>query len=128
MSDTPPRWTPDDPLSVAARDALTAMLEWGERIDREASAVGAHLLLTDRRLVVVRDGFDFRPRSGIRSWPLDGKLVLRLEPGRLVIEHGRPAVGVFHTDAQAAAVRSLVAKARRAALRGEGVDRPPSRG
>jgi hypothetical protein len=118
MSETPPRGTPPDPLSVAARDALTALLEPGERIDHEASAVGAHLLLTDRRLVVVRDGFEFRPRSGIRSWPLDGRLTLRVEPGRLVIEHDGPATGVFHTDAQAAAVRSFVAKARRMTFRG----------
>ena len=114
MTDTPPRGTPSDPLSRAARNALEAILEPGERIDREAPAVGAHLLLTDRRLVVVRDGFEFRPRSGIRSWPLDEPLVLRLEQGRLLIEQDGPDVGVFHTDTQAAAVRSLVAKSRRA--------------
>jgi hypothetical protein len=118
MTDTPPRGTPSDPLSVAARSALEATLEPGERIDREASAVGAHLLLTNRRLVVVRDGFEFRPKSGIRSWSLDGRLVLRLEQGRLLIDQDGPAVGVFLTEAQAPAVRSLVAKARRAAPRG----------
>ena len=114
MSEIAPRGDPSDPLSVAARSALEATLEPGERIDREAPAVGAHLLLTNRRLVVVRDGFEFRPKSGIRSWPLDGYLVLRLEQGRVLIEQDGPAVGVFHTEAQAAAVRSLVAKARRA--------------
>jgi hypothetical protein len=118
MTDTPPQGTPSDPLFAAARNALEATLEPGERIDREASAVGAHLLLTNRRLVVVRDGFEFRPKSGIRSWPLDGHLVLRLEQGRVLIEQDGPAVGVFHTEAQAAAVRSLVAKARRALPRG----------
>jgi hypothetical protein len=97
---------------------MTALLQPGERIDGEASAVGAHLLLTNRRLVVVRDGFEFRPRSGIRSWPLDGRLAVRVEPGRLVIEHDGPATGVFHTEAQAAAIRSLVAKARRVTYRG----------
>jgi hypothetical protein len=118
MSDTPPWGTPDDPLSIAARKALTALLEPGERIDREAPAVGAHLLLTDRRLVIVRDGFEFRPRSGIRTWPLDAQLVLRLEPGRLLIERDGPAVGAFHTETQATALRSLVAKARRTTLHG----------
>jgi hypothetical protein len=118
MSHTPPRGTPSDPLSVAARAALDALLEPGERIDREASAVGAHLLLTNRRLVVVRDGFEFRPKSGIRSWPLDGDLDLRLEQGRVLIEQDGPVVGVFHTEAQAASVRSLVAKARRGLPRG----------
>mgnify|MGYP001793302657 CR=1 FL=1 len=74
--------------------------------------VAARLVLTDRRLLLVREGFAFRPRSGIRSWPLDPVLTLRLEPGRLVIEHGNPTVGVFHTETQAAAVSTPVAKVR----------------
>jgi hypothetical protein len=32
---------------------------------------GANLLATRRRIVIVRDGSGFRPRSGVRSWPYD---------------------------------------------------------
>ena len=32
---------------------------------------GATLFATERRLVIVRSGAGFRPRTGIRSWPYD---------------------------------------------------------
>ena len=113
MPKTPPRGTPDDDLPIAARKALTATLEEGERIVRDAPAIGAHLLLTDRRLVVIREGFDFRPATGIRSWPLDRHLQLRVEPGRLLIDGRGGVVGVFYREPQVRAIRSLVAEIRR---------------
>ena len=96
-----------------AHGALAAILEPGEPIERDVPAIGAHLMLTDRRLVVVRDGFSFRPATGIRSWPLDRQLELRLTPGQLLIEVRGAVVGVFYQEPQSAAIRSLVAAIHR---------------
>jgi hypothetical protein len=100
-------------LAGVAQEALTAILEPGEPIERDVAAVGAHLMLTDRRLVVVRDGFSYRPMTGVRSWPIDRQLELRLTPGQLLIEVRGAVVGVFFQEPQSAAIRSLVAAIRR---------------
>jgi hypothetical protein len=102
-----------DPPAGVAQSALTAVLEPGEPIERDVAAVGAHLLLTDRRLVVVRDGFSFRPATGIRSWPIDRQLEVRVTPGQLLIEVRGAVVGVFYQEPQSAAIRSLVGAIRR---------------
>jgi hypothetical protein len=102
-----------DPPAGVAQSALTAVLEPGEPIERDVAAVGAHLLLTDRRLVVVRDGFSFRPATGIRSWPIDRQLEVRVTPGQLLIEVRGVVVGVFYQEPQSAAIRSLVGAIRR---------------
>ena len=57
---------------------MTATLEPGERIERHVPVVGADLLMTRRRRIVVRHGHDFRPATGIRSWRFDSQLVLRI--------------------------------------------------
>ena len=44
-------------------------LEGDERVVARLAGLGASLLVTTHRLVIVRDGAGFRPRSGIRSWP-----------------------------------------------------------
>jgi hypothetical protein len=112
MSETPPRGSADDELPAAARVALSTLLEPDERIEREAAAVAAHLFLTDRRLVVVRSGFDFRPASGIRSWPLDPELEVELEAGQLRIGLRGRVASVFYHESQSREIRSLVAAAR----------------
>jgi hypothetical protein len=45
-------------------------------------AVGAMLVLTDRRLYLLRQGAAFRPRTGILSWPIDRGLQVRIGPNR----------------------------------------------
>jgi len=113
MPKTPPLSEPGDDLPVETRDAVTASLEPGESIERSVPMVGAHLLLTDRHLVVVRHGHSYRPASGIRTWRLDHQLDLRIEPGRLLIDVRGSVVAVLYHAPQAVAIRSLVAAARR---------------
>jgi hypothetical protein len=113
MPKTRSRKPPGDAPAGEAHEALAAVLEPGEPIERDVAAIGAHLLLTDRRLVMVRDGFTYRPVSGIRSWPLDRQLELRLTPGQLLIEVRGAVVGVFFHEPQSEAIRSLVAAIRR---------------
>jgi hypothetical protein len=107
-----------DSLSDAARTALAPVLGPQEHVSLVAPAVGCTLVLTDRQLVLVRDGASYRPRSGIQSWVLDRSLRLRLGPvrhttGRLAIECGGRAASVFVTQAHMRDVTTLVAQARR---------------
>ena len=72
MPKTPTRGNPGDDLPVGVRDAVTATLEPDERIERHVPVVGAHLILTGRRLFVVRHGYDYRPATGSGAGPSTG--------------------------------------------------------
>ena len=109
--------TPDSPLPEAARAALESALEPSERVERAVPAVGCTLVLTDRRLAVVREGANYRPRSGVKLWPLDRGLTLRLGPARrgtsrLVIDHAGRSASVFLTTEQIEDARALIAEIR----------------
>jgi len=105
---------------AAARAALAKALEPSERIELTAAAVGCVLVMTDRRLMVVRDGARYRPKSGIQAWPLDREVALRLGPMRrgqsqLVVDLAGRSGSVFVTQAQLADVQALIAEVRRRA-------------
>ena len=107
-----------EPLSDATRTALRAVLGPTEEVTRVAPAVGCTLVLTDRSLHLVRDGVNFRPRTGIQSWQLDRSLIVRLAParegaGRLIVERAGRSVSVFLTPAYLAGIEDLVAETRR---------------
>jgi hypothetical protein len=78
-------------------------LEADETPIARLTGVGASLVVTERRVVIVRDGSGFRPRSGTRSWPLEGILRVSLSQptrgqARIVVRTGpRPwqAVSMF---------------------------------
>jgi hypothetical protein len=100
------------------RTALQSRLGPTERMDLVATAVGCSLVLTDRRLVLVRDGAHYRPKSGVQSWPVDRELDLRLEPARrgtsrLRIERDAGSASVFITEPQIGSISSLIAEVRR---------------
>jgi hypothetical protein len=104
-------------LSEAARTALAPVLDPSEGVERVVAAVGCTLVLTDRQLVLVRDGASHRPRSGVLSWPLDRKLTLHLAPGRrdmgrLVIERAGHAASAFLTTAHMNDADALIAETR----------------
>lgn len=87
----------------AVRNAIAAFLGPAERVDRVVPAVGCALVLTNERLLVVREGASFRPKSGVRAWPLDRDSRIRMAPGtqhRLVIERHDRSASVFLTRAQ----------------------------
>ena len=99
------------------RRALLAALAPGEQIVQSIDVVGSTLVLTDRRLHIVRHGASFRPTTGIRSWTLDRELILRFGPtrrGTTRLEIGRTGrmSGVFVTGEELDAARALVAEAR----------------
>ena len=100
-------------LPEALHAPLRGVLADDETVLDIAVGVGATLVLTPHRLIMVRDGAAFRPRSGVRTWQLaDGPGIrsstLQHGTGRLLIEGlGRPA-SVFISEAQWATARRLV--------------------
>ncbi len=62
------------------KEVVDPVLDDGELVESSAKAVGCTLVLTDRRLLVVRERASQRPRFGIVGWPLDQELVIRLTP------------------------------------------------
>jgi len=110
---------PDDkPPSELDLDVLRASLEQPERIERVAAAVGCVLVLTDRRLVIVRDGARFRPATGVRSWTRDHHLDVKVvESGegasRVEISGtGADKRSVFVRKVQLKAVTAMIADLR----------------
>ena len=106
-----------DPESEAIRTALAPVLGPAERVDRVVPAVGCALVLTDTRLILVRDGAAHRPRSGVRDWLLDRDIRIRIAPGRdrLVIERGNASASVFLTRQLVDGAIDLVIEVRKRA-------------
>jgi hypothetical protein len=105
-----------DALTPDVRDAID--LAPRERVVRVVVAVGCTLVVTDRRLLLVREGASFRPKTGVQSWPLDQHLRLQLSRGRqdtrrLLIIHDERPVSVFLPITQRAAIDALIAEVRK---------------
>jgi hypothetical protein len=98
------------------RSVVSRTLDGSELITWTAIAVGCTLVLTNRRLMLIRDTTQHRPRSGVQTWALDRSLTMRLTPNRerlrLIIECCGQAVSVFVAAVQTSAVVRLVAEAR----------------
>ena len=62
MSDEPPRRPNGEVASLAL-----AMAALGEEIVDHVPGLGAELVITPTRVVVIRQGTYFRPRNGVRS-------------------------------------------------------------
>ena len=87
-------------LPEATRVAIGPFLATGERVTHVVTAVGCSLILTDRQLVLVREGLNYRPRSGVQTWRLDSALAVRSTPvrhgsGRIVIDRKGRSTSVF---------------------------------
>ena len=87
-----------DPDSADSR--LRATLDEGETITHLVPAIGCVVALTPRRLLIVREGSSFRPKTGVREWELGPGLTVRAGlvrqgSGSLVIKWGRNATSVF---------------------------------
>ncbi len=83
-----------------ADSRLQAALVDSERITHLVPAIGCVVALTQLRLLVVREGSAFRPKTGVRSWALgEGPTVraglVRHGTGSLVIKWDRSATSVF---------------------------------
>jgi hypothetical protein len=92
---------------------LRAALAPTERLTHAVPAVGCTVALTTRRLLVIRHGSAFRPKSGLREWPLDPSLevrtgLVRHRSGSLIIRRGRQVTSVFvPTEEWAAAIQLI---------------------
>jgi hypothetical protein len=96
-----------DPLARAfeslpggAAGQLRAALAAGERITHVVPAIGCVLALTDRRLLVLREGSAFRPKTGVREWALVSRPtvrpgLVRQGTGSIVIQSDRDVTSVF---------------------------------
>jgi hypothetical protein len=93
----------DEPASARADSESDERLPAvGEPVLDQVTGLGASLVLTATRVVVIRDGSSRRPRSGIRAWPFDAIHVHLERPrhgaGRVVLSVGegtRSTVSVF---------------------------------
>jgi hypothetical protein len=116
MSSTPPGSPdPEHALPDAARDAIAGVLDPGESVESVAPAVGSSLVLTQRRIMVVRDGASFRPKSGVRPFDLGPGLSIRIGPGRrrVIVESGSSTINLFVRSDQLAGAEAFVAEVRR---------------
>ena len=89
--------------------------------------VGATMLLTRSRIVVARDGYERRPRTGVQSWPLEQVRQIGIElgtgaSGRVVARAGEheESVSMFfearllpRAEDFVAATRPVIARRRR---------------
>jgi hypothetical protein len=102
-------------LSEPARVVLASALDADEKVDLCAPTVGSMLVLTDRRLIVLRDGAEFRPRTGIQSFALDRDLEVRVAPTikQVTVASAGRAISVFIQREQLADVEGLIAELRR---------------
>ena len=108
MSTARSAWMDDLPDAVA--EALNPALEPDEQVEMTLQAVGCTLVLTDRQLIMVRQGANFRPRTGVTSWRRDAVRthldVDKQDRLRLVID-SRPKLSAFIPLSQANAARAL---------------------
>ena len=108
----------------------------------QVSGLGATLILTPTRAVLIRQGAQYRPRSGVRSWPYSTMRDVQVVPprhgnGRVVIRLGPypwQSVNLFvdATEWTAAErvvgkIRAFVSRARRS-QRSAGSWEPPETG
>jgi hypothetical protein len=92
-----------------------------------AQGVGCTVVLTNQRLLVVREGASYRPSSGIRAWHLDRDLRIRLgrasrQTHRLVIGDAHKTASVFISTDDAADAQRLIAEARQGSFAGDDSD------
>jgi len=116
-------------LTGPAGGLLRATLAPTERLTHAVPAVGCTIALTTRRLFVVRDGSAFRPKTGLREWPLESSLdvqpgLIRHGSGSIVIRRGRDITSVFVSTDEWAAALQLIG-ALRARVRHGPTDRKP---
>ncbi len=89
-----------DQLPGTVGGVLRAALRADEAVTHAVPAIGCTLVLTNRRLLIVRDGSAFRPRTGVRQWDVGPGLavrpgLVRQGIGSLVIRWDRDITSVF---------------------------------
>jgi hypothetical protein len=111
----PPRPARRDPAS-----SNPSMAGLGEDVVDQVSGLGATLIITPTRVVLIRQGAQYRPRSGVRSWPYSTLRDVQVVPprhgnGRLILRLGPypwQAVNLFIDATEWAAAERVVGKIR----------------
>jgi hypothetical protein len=125
------------PPPDTAGSRLRAVLDEGEEVTHLVPAIGCVVALTPQRLLVVREGSAFRPKTGVREWALGQDLsiragLLRHGTGSLVIKWERAATSVFvraeHWDDAMSLVGAVRARMRIDVDRPRGDQAPPADG
>jgi hypothetical protein len=110
------------PVSMPTNpDGIEGVLEPDEELVAHLTGVGASLLVTQRRVVIVRHRSAFRPRSGIRSWTYDNNFQVSTSPPRrghaqFMLRTGsgaRQAVSLFFAAEQVPDAQRLVGEIRK---------------
>ena len=109
---------PDEAMPQATRAAVQTILVPGELITQVVTAVGCSLVLSERQLILVRQGLNYRPRSGVQSWPLDRTLTVRTTAvrhgtGRIIIERSGRTTSVFVSADEWSAAEGLLMELHR---------------
>jgi hypothetical protein len=109
------------PISLDQTQAfVAAAAAAAETILGQVEGLGATLVVTATRVIVVRQGAHFRPRSGVRAWPIDSLRAVQLVAprngnGRVVLRTGPypwQAVSLFIAAAHWRAAERAVSQIR----------------
>jgi hypothetical protein len=110
--------------------SLDSFLEPGERVLGAVTTLAGTLVLTDGRIVILRSGREFRPRSGVRSWKITQSSGLAYGwphrgLGRLMVGKGAGAISFFVNERDWDDAMDLVTKARAISHRVGAATTPP---
>jgi len=114
------------PTDVAK--SLGDFLQTDEGILGVVTSLAGSLVLTDRRVVIVREGHGYRPQNGIRSWDISSDVGFRYGAprggmGRLVVGDGKAATSFFVNESDWTEAMRLVTMAHSIAHRSAAHDR-----
>lgn len=105
-------------LSTAMAEALREILAGGEEPLGAITTPGSTLVLTNERLIIIREGRSFRPKTGVRTWALDPALRIEVRAGRhgdgsILIGRDRGATSFFVSERDWLDALTVVAEAQR---------------
>jgi hypothetical protein len=114
-------------LSTDVALSLGDLLEMDEGILGVVTSLAGSLVLTDRRVVIVREGHSYRPSNGIRSWDISSDVGFRYGAprggmGRLVVGDGKAETSFFVNESDCTEALRLVTMAHSIADRATALD------
>jgi hypothetical protein len=109
------------PTDVAT--SLHGYFETDEGILGVVTSLAGSLILTDRRVVIVREGHGYRPQNGIRAWDISSQVGFTYDSprgglGRLVVGDGKAAASFFVNATDWTEALRMVTMAHSIAYRG----------
>ena len=103
-------------LPTDAAASIDTLLEPGELLLRSVTTLAGTFALTDRRVVILRQGRSYRPATGVRSWGLCPANVVNYGPlrggvGRLMVGSGKGVTSFFVKECDWPAALEIVSMA-----------------